>query len=584
VIFLSLKVLIIGAVAAGPKAGCRIKRLDPSAQVIMVDRDSLISYGGCGIPYYVSGDVSDLKGLLSTSFHMVRDPAFFAGAKGMEVRDRTEALKIDPAAKKVLLKSLADDREYWEDYDKLILATGSRVNLPPIPGRDLAGVWPVSDLHQAQAIKDLVSTGQVGSAVVVGAGATGLEMAESLCDLWGIETHLFEIADQVLPGVLDREMAAMLASHLNKVEDLYLHLGQSLEAILDDGQGSVRAVKAGGQEIEADLVILAAGVRPNAGLAAEAGLALAENGAIAVDDHMQTSDADILAAGDCVSGACLLTGKPRYMPAGSLANRQGRVAGTNACGGDAVFPPVAGSFCIKLFGLSAAHTGLGERAAAQAGLDLVAPLVVQADRAHFHPDMKLMYVKLMVEKGSRRLLGMTALGENGDAVVGRINAMAGLLALKGKLEDLSNLELAYSPPLGAAVDIVNAAANTAENMLAEKLRPMSPGEFSHRLENLETGDTVFLDMRAIDNAAPYLEHLAPAWQHLPQETLTRNLDKVPRDKDVVLICNSGVRSYEAQVMLDAAGIKNTFNLSGGVAAVKQWGQPILPPKEQDDDQ
>ena len=579
---MSLKVLIIGAVAAGPKAGCRIKRLDPSARVIMVDRDDLISYGGCGIPYYVSGDVSELKGLLSTSFHMVRDPAFFAGAKGMEVRDRTEALEIDPAGKRVRLKSLAEDREYWEGYDKLILATGSRVNLPPIPGADLAGVWPVSDLHQAEAIKQMVSGGQVGSAVVVGAGATGLEMAEALCDLWGIETHVFDIADQILPGVLDREMAAMLASHLAKVEDLTPHLGQGIDAILGDEDGAVRAVKAGGEEIEADLVLLAAGVRPNADLAAAAGLTLAANGAIWVDKGMRTSDPDILAAGDCVSSTCLLTGAPRYMASGSLANRQGRVAGSNACGRDAEFPPVAGSFCIKLFGLSAAHTGLSERGAAQAGLDFVAPLVVQADRAHFHPDMKLMYLKLVVERGTRRLLGMTALGENGDAVVGRINAMAGLLALGGKLEHLSNLELAYSPPLGAAVDIVNAAANTAENLLAHKLRPMSPEEFSLRLESLNTGDTVFLDMRAMDNAAPYLAHLAPAWQHLPQETLTRNLDKVPRDKDVVLICNSGVRSYEAQVMLDAAGIRNTFNLSGGVAAVKQWGQPILPPKDQDE--
>jgi NADPH-dependent 2,4-dienoyl-CoA reductase/sulfur reductase-like enzyme/rhodanese-related sulfurtransferase len=575
---LSLKVLIIGAVAAGPKAGCRIKRLDPSARVIMVDRDDLISYGGCGIPYYVSGDVSDLKGLLSTSFHMVRDPAFFAGAKGIEVRDRTEALEIDPAGRKVRLKSLADGREYWEGYDKLILATGSRVNLPPIPGADLSGVWPVSDLHQAQAIKEMVSGGQVGSAVVVGAGATGLEMAESLCDLWGIETHLFEIADQVLPGVLDKEMAAMLASHLNKVEDLFLHLGQGIDRILADGNGAVRGVMAGGREIGAELVILAAGVRPNVDLAARAGLTLAENGAIEVDDHMRTSHPDIYAAGDCVSTTCLLTGAPRYIPAGSLANRQGRVAGSNVCGRDAAFPPVAGSFCIKLFGLSVAHTGLGERGASQAGLDFVAPLVVQADRAHFHPDMKLMYLKLVVERDSTRLLGMTALGENGDAVVGRVNALAGLLALGGRLEHLSNLELAYSPPLGAAVDIVNAAANTAENLLAEKLRPMSPEEFSLRLESLDTGDTVFLDMRAIDNAAPYLESLAPAWQHLPQETLTENLEKVPRDKDVVLICNSGVRSYEAQVMLDAAGIKNTYNLSGGVAAVKQWGQPILPPK------
>ena len=210
----------------------------------------------------------------------------------------------------------------------------------------------------------------------------------------------------------------------------------------------------------------------------------------------------------------------------------------------------------------------------------MAPLVVQADRAHFHPDNKLMYLKLVVETGTRRVLGLSALGENGDAVVGRVNALAGLLARGATLEEVSNLELAYSPPLGAAVDVLNAAANTCENMLAGKLRPMGPEEFSRRLAQGTEGDTVFLDMRAMDKAKPYLECLAPQWCHLPQETLLQRLAEVPTDKDVVLVCNSGVRSYEAQVMLAGAGITNTYNLAGGVAAVKKWGEPILPGEEE----
>jgi NADPH-dependent 2,4-dienoyl-CoA reductase/sulfur reductase-like enzyme/rhodanese-related sulfurtransferase len=579
---LSLNVVIIGGVAAGPKAGCRIKRLMPEARVTMVDRDSLISYGGCGIPFYVSGDVSELKGLLSTSFHMVRDAEFFRGAKGLEVLTRTEAVAIDRGAKSVRVRELATGAGRDLAYDKLVIATGSTPFAPPIPGAELEGVLPVANLHHAETIKQMVAQGQVESAAVVGAGATGLEMAEAMADLWGVEVHLFEIADRVLPGALDPEMAAMLASHLGRQEGVHLHLGQGLEEITGQ-DGRVSAVRSGGREFPVELVILATGVRPNAALAAEAGLELADNGAIRVDRHLRTSDPDIYAGGDCVATRCRLTGRELYLPSGSLANRQGRVIGTNVCGGDARFPGAVGSFCIKLFGLSAARTGLDEDQAARAGLEAVSPLVVQADRAHFHPDMALMYLKLTVERGTGRVLGCSALGENGDAVVGRVNAVAGLIAQGAKVEEVSNLELAYSPPLGAALDILNAAANTAENLLAEKLRPMSPEEFARRLE---AGDeaTCFLDMRALDNAAPYLERLSPRWRHLPQETLTQRLAEVPTDRDVVLICNSGVRSYEAQVMLDARGITNTYNLSGGVAAAKRWGEPILPAAEQGRDQ
>lgn len=577
---LSLKVVIIGSVATGPKAGCRIKRLMPQAQVIMLDRDDMISYGGCGIPFYVSGDVSELAGLMSTSFHMVRDPEFFRGAKGIEVRTSHEALAIDRAAKSVRVLDIKAGSEYDLNYDFLVIATGSRPSIPPIPGADLDGVLPVANLHHAETIKNLVAQGQVGIAAVIGAGATGLEMAEAMADLWGVEVHIFEMAEQILPGALDPEMAHMLASHLQDQEDIYLHLGHEVQKILPGEDGRVRAVESDGVEHEVDLVIMATGYRPNAELAQQAGLEIADNGGIRVDQSMRTSDPAIFAGGDCVSMRHLISGEELYMPSGSLANRQGRVIGSNICGGNSSFPGVLATFCIKLFGLSAARTGLDEVQCQSLGLEVVSPLVVQADRAHFHPDMKLMYLKLTVERGSRKILGCTALGESGDAVVGRVNAVAGMLPFEANLDQVSNLELAYSPPLGAAVDILNAAANTADNLLAGKLRPMTPEEFSQRLADKD-GKTCFLDMRAIDNAAPYLESLAPYWVHLPQETLTQHLEEVPRDKDVVLVCNSGVRSYEAQVMLDAAGIKNTFNLSGGVAAVKKWGNPILPQKDED---
>lgn len=573
---MSLKVVIIGAVAAGPKAGCRIKRLMPQARVTMVDRDSYISYGGCGIPFYVSGDVADLSGLLSTSFHMVRDAAFFKGAKGMDVLPGAEALAIDRAAKTVRVKNLANGQEQDLPYDKLVIATGSLPKMPPIPGADLEGVFPVANLHQAEAIKNRVAAGQVGQAVIIGAGATGLEMAEALADLWGVEVTVAEMAPQILPGLVEPEMAGMMQSHLAAQEGVTLELSAKVEAIVDDGQGNAKGVVINGREVPADLVIMAAGVKPNSALAKAAGLEIAENGGIKVNPAMQTSDPDIYAGGDCVALNNLVTGQLGYAAAGSLANRMARVIGTNVTGGAAEFPGMVGSWCIKLFGLSLARTGLTEAAAKDVGFEVAAPLVVQADRAHFHPDQKLMYIKLVADRATSRVLGCQALGENGDAVVGRVNAVAGLLPKQATLADISNLELAYSPPLGAAVDILNAAANTAENLIAGKLRPLTPEQFSQKLANRDNGEVCFLDVRAIDNAAPFLAALAPHWMHIPQETLAGRAGEVPTDKEVILICNSGVRSYEAMVQLEAAGVTNTKNLAGGVAAVKRSGNPIIP--------
>lgn len=579
---MSLNVVIIGAVAAGPKAGCRVKRLLPEAAVTMVDRDNYISYGGCGIPYYVSGDVAELKGLLSTSFHMERNAGFFQGAKGITALPGSEAYAIDRAAKLVRVRHLASGDERDLPYDKLVIATGSEPFIPPIPGVDLAGVYPVANLHHAQAIKDMVAHGQVSSAAIIGAGATGLEMAEALADLWGVEVHILEMAPQVLPGLLDPEMARMLETHLQAQDGINLHLGAKVERILGDDAGRAVGVRVDGQDLAVDLVILATGVRPNSALAKAAGLEIAVGGGIAVDEHLRTSDPRIYAGGDCVSVMNILTGQPVTLASGSLANRMGRVIASNLCGGDATFPGAVGSFCIKLFGLSAARTGLDQERAAAAGMPAVSPLVVQADRAHFHPDQKLMYLKLTVEKATRRVLGLAALGENGDAVVGRVNAVAGLLPLGVTVDAISNLELCYSPPLGAAVDVLNAAANTVDNLLAGLLRPISPEEFSRRLAARDQGRCVFLDVRALDNAAPYLEALSPDWLHIPGETLSQRIGEVPRDKEVVLVCNSGVRSYEAQRVLEAAGLTNTVNTSGGVAAVKKWGEPIIPPAEEEE--
>jgi NADPH-dependent 2,4-dienoyl-CoA reductase/sulfur reductase-like enzyme/rhodanese-related sulfurtransferase len=565
------RVLIIGAVALGPKVACRLKRLRPDFQVTMLDQGEYISYGGCGIPYYISGDLSDIKELLSTSFHMLRTPEFFADAKDVRVRIRTRAVAIDRGKRLVRIKDLESGREEDLPYDHLVLATGSRPRKLAVPGAELPGVLSVSGLPAAMSVRERVSKGQVGKAVIIGAGAIGCEMAEALSDLWGVETSLVELADQVLPGLLDPGLARMVQRHLEDKE-IGIYLNEQVREIRQVGGGEpALEVVTGSQILSADLVIIAVGAVPNSQLARDAGLMVSPQGGIMVNRRLQTSDPRIYAGGDCIDNHHLLTGKPVYFPSGSLANRQGRVIGTNLAGGSAAFKGIVGSFALKVFDLAVAGAGLSLSAARREGFDAVDALVIQADRAHFFPTQDLMYLQLVVDRQTRRLLGAQGLSHNGDALVGRINSIAALLPFKGTIEDLSNLEVAYAPPFAAALDIVNAVANTAENTLDGYNKNIDVAEFEKCFLTEKADDVICLDVRGAQNAAPYVDLFGERWLNIPQETLSKRFAKIPKDKRLLVVCNSGVRSYEALRQLETAGLCNTVNVAGGVAALKKSG-------------
>ncbi len=561
-------IVVIGAVALGPKAACRLKRLEPDSKVVMVDKDDIISYGGCGIPYFISGDVSDPSQLQETSFHMLRDKTFFQEAKDIEVLTKTEAVKIDRQEKHVLIKNLITQEESTLPYDKLVLATGSRPRLLGIPGTDLDGVFALSNMNAAIAIKDRISSGQVEKALIIGGGFIGLEMAEALTDMWGIETTVVEITDQLLPGLISRNMAQIVKHHMEEKEVSFL-LEHRVERL--EGKGKVERAVTAEKTMETDMVILAVGAEPNSNLARAAGLDISPKGAIVVNSKMQTSDPDIYAGGDCVEVTNLISGKPGYYPLGSMANRQGRIIGTNLAGGNAEFPGAVGSFVVKVFDLSVAAAGLSIEAARREGFDAASALVIQFDRAHFYPEKDLMTLELVVEKASGRVLGIQGVGPMGEGTVGRINAVASILKYKPTAEDIGNLELAYSPPFSAAMDILNALGNTAENILAGKNRVVDVNEFDELWKQKERGDVVFLDCRGWGNAEPFVTKYPNHWKSLPQDELRARMAEVPRDKKLVLICNTGVRSYEAQVTLDEMGITDTCNLQGGVACLKKWG-------------
>jgi NADPH-dependent 2,4-dienoyl-CoA reductase/sulfur reductase-like enzyme/rhodanese-related sulfurtransferase len=576
----SQHIVIIGAVALGPKVACRLKRLRPDYTVTMVDQGQYISYGGCGIPYYISGDLSDIKELMSTSFHMVRTPEFFENAKDVRVRTRTRALAIDRERQVVRLRDLDSGQEEDLPYDRLVLATGSRPRPLPVPGADLPGVMSVSNLAAAMAVRDRIAKGEVSKAVIIGSGAIGCEMAEALSDLWGLDTALVEVTPQILPGVLEPGLARMVAKHLQD-KGISLHLEELVQEIRPQSGGqSALEVVTDQTVLAADLVIIAVGAAPNSELARDAGLLVSPGGGIVVNRRLETSDPAIYAGGDCIDNHHLITGKSVYFPSGSLANRQGRVIGTNLAGGAATFNGIVGSFTLKSFEMAIAGAGLNLTQARSEGFDAMAALFIQADRAHFYPTQDLMYLSLVVDRKTRRLLGAQGLSHNGDALVGRINSIAALLPFKADLQDLSNLEVAYAPPFAAALDIVNAVANTLENILDGYNRTMEVAEFEQCFLTDQAGDTICLDVRGAANAAPYVDLFGDRWLNIPQETLKHRLNEIPPDKRLLVVCNSGVRSYEALRQLETAGFCNAVNLQGGIAALKKSGALDLSESEE----
>ena len=568
---MSKNIVIIGAVALGPKVACRVKRLDPKANVIMLDQGELISYGGCGIPYFISGDVSDPDQLRSTSFHMLRDIKFFRDCKDVEVLTNTRALSIDRKEKSVLVEDLRNGSQRKIPYDKLVIATGSRPRRLDVEGSNLAGIYTISGLDKAIDIRRDITAGNVEKAVIIGAGGIGLEMAEALSDMWGFETHVVELMDQILPGIVSSDLARMAQHHM---EEHGIKFYLSEKVVRFEGKERIEKVITDKRELDADLVIVAIGVEPNSDLAKNAGLDVSPSGAIIVNEYMQTSDPDIYAGGDCVTIPNLITGKLGYFPLGALANRQGRVIGTNLAGGKAKFDGAVGSFVIKLFDMAVASAGLSLDVARKEGFDAFSAFVAQFDRAHFYPEKEMMFLELVVENGTGRVLGIQGLGKSKDAVMGRIVAVAPLLKYKPHISDISNLELPYSPPFSSAMDILNAVANVAENIMEGRAQVIDLETFSKWWSEKDKGDLIFLDCREWGNAGPYVEKYPEVWKNIPQGELRRRIGEVPKDKRIVLVCNTGVRSYEAQLILNNNGYKKTYNLQGGIISIKNWGLDI----------
>lgn len=530
-------------------AACRLRRLDEDAEIVVLERGPHISYASCGLPYHIGGAIRDRSRLL------VASPELLAARYALDVRVEHEVLAIDRQARELLVRDRRSGREYRLPYDRLILAPGAAPLRPPIPGADLPRVFTLRSLADMDRILAAVRTAEVEKAVVVGAGYVGLEMAEALC-FAGLEVTLVEALPQVVPAA-DPEMAVLLEHELVR-NGVDLCLGAAAAAIETRGNGLVVRLE-NGEDLEASLVVLATGVQPEVALARHAGLALGPSGGILVDATLRTSDEAILAAGDAVEVAEVVTGKPALIPLAGPASRQGRLAADGIAGRPSAYRGSQGTAICKVFELAIGMTGQSEQALAAAGWPHEKVYVFGGDHASYYPGAAPLYLKLLFDPRDGRIRGAQAVGARG--VDKRIDVLAVALRAGMSVEDLEHLELCYGPPFGCARDPVNVAGFQAAGVrrgdvlladVREVLRPRS-----HQL---------VLDVRTPEEVS---QGAIPGALHIPLDELRSRLGELPRERELLAVCAVGQRGYVACRLLAQRGFA-CRNLSGGFALAELW--------------
>jgi NADPH-dependent 2,4-dienoyl-CoA reductase/sulfur reductase-like enzyme/rhodanese-related sulfurtransferase len=551
-------IIVIGGVACGCKAASRASRLDPQADITIIEQGNSLSYAGCGMPYYIAGRVSSMHDLMSTPIGVPRNPNFFRSVKGIRTLINTRAVMINRKDKTVDVVHLDTGQHQTLPYDKLVLATGGYSVMPPIEGIRLDYVFGLREPRNASAIRDAIAGGQVRQAVIVGGGLIGLEMSEAL-DARGLDVTVVEMMPSVLPGLLDSEIAVHVQKHM-QANGVRVVTGERVIRLEGD-TGAISRVITERQTLEAQLALISVGVRPSVQLAVDAGLEIGPHGAIVVDEFMRSSDPDIYAGGDCVENRHLVTGEWVYVPLGSTANKHGRVIGTNVVGGAAHFPGILGTSIVKVFDLNVGRTGLTEQQARERCDRVVTCIVPGPDRPHYYPDSRPIILKLVADAATRKVLGAQLVG-TGD-VDKRVDILATAITLGATVEQVANLDLAYAPPYSEALDNVIHAANVLQNVIDGVAHKVSASEVKARMDR---GDQfVFLDVRSPE------EHEAVRIEDsrvrlLPLGKLRGASDQLPRDIPIVTFCQVSLRGYEAQRILSAAGFTDVAFMEGGITA------------------
>lgn len=549
--------MIIGGVACGPKAASRIKRLDPEAQVTILEKGELLSYAGCGLPYYISGQVKNGDDLMTTPAGAVRDPIFFKMVKDIEIKNHTLAESIDRKNKVVKAVDLSTGKAVEYEYDALVLSVGSRFKKPPFPGIDLKGVHFLQTVEDAKGIRDESGPLKGKNVVVIGAGLIGLEAAEAF-GAQGMSITMIEMADQAMGNLFDHEMVFHLHNELKR-NGIVLKTLETVKEIKGNDLSKVKSVVTDKGEYPADLVLVAVGVTPNTQLATQAGLDIGETGAIRVDSSMRTSDPDIYAGGDCVENVSVVTGKPVFAPMGSTANKHGRIIADNICGISSEFKGVCGTAICRVFGINVSRTGLTEKQAGEMGYDCITVLSPAPDKPHFLDEAKLIIIKLVVDKASHKLLGAQIVGP-GD-VAKRMEVAVANISSGSKVTDIAQYDLAYAPPFSPAMDNIITAANIAENKLYDRGSSLSPVEVQAKIDNGD--DFIFLDVRS-PKEYEQMRIEDPRVKLIPLGQLRSCLLELPMDKEIIAFCKISLRGYEAERILTGAGFNNVKYMDGGV--------------------
>lgn len=539
-----MKVVIIGGVAGGASAAARLRRLDEDAEIILFEKGEYISYANCGLPYYIGEVIKEREKLV------VQTPEAMSKRFNIDIRTLSEVTKINPDEKTVVVHDIKNDRTYTESYDKLILSPGAEPIKPPMPGIDGKNIFTLRTIPDTYRIKDFVDNNKPKKAVVVGGGFIGLEVAENLKEA-GLDVTIVELADHVM-APLDYEMAAIVHQRLKD---------KGVNLILKDGvkefhhkEGITTVVLNSGNTLITDMVVLGIGVRPDTKLAKDAGLAIGERGGIKVNEYMQTSNPDIYAVGDAIEVKDYINGSNTLIPLAGPANKQGRIAADNICGRKSKYDGTQGTSVAKIFDLTVAATGNNETILKRAGIDYEKVIIHPNSHASYYPDALPMTIKLIFKKDDGKILGAQIVGF--DGVDKRIDVIATAIRSNMTVYDLEELELAYAPPYSSAKDPVNMAGFAASNILKGDISVFHWDE----VKDIDLSKSLILDVRT---DLEYQLGNIKGSINIPVDELRENLHKIPKDKDIYVYCQVGLRGYIACRILMQNGFKSVKNLSGG---------------------
>lgn len=546
-----MKVIIVGGVAGGATAAARLRRLDETAEIVVFERSGYVSYANCGLPYYIGGVITDKEELT------LQTPESFWQRFRVDMRVRHEVTAIHPAEKTVDVRNLATGETFTESYDKLVLSPGARPTQPALPGVGIDRLFTLRTVEDTLKIREFIEQHHPRSAVLAGGGFIGVELMENLREL-GIDVTVVQRPRQLL-NPLDADMAAFLHAKLRQ-KGVRLHLGCTVEGFAANGD-RVNVLLKDEAPLTADMVVLAIGVTPDTGLAKAAGLELGIKGSILVNDRMETSAPDIYAVGDAVQVKHFVTGQDTLLSLAGPANKQGRIAADNICGGDSRYPGSQGSSVIKVFDMTIATTGVNEKTAKQAGIDCDKVYLSPMSHAGYYPGGKVMTLKVVFEKGTYRLLGAQIVGYEG--VDKRIDVLATAIHAGLSALQLKDLDLAYAPPYSSAKDPVNMAGFMIENLSHGLVEQFFPEDVDALPRD---GSVTLLDVRT---PGEYADGHAEGFVNLPVDDLRERLREVPVGKPVYVICQSGLRSYIACRILPSRG-SNAITSPAAGGCMRRW--------------